>query len=91
MLHLPFPVIRTFLRILSFLSSIMTSFPDFFAVIAAISPDAPPPMTAISVFIYSPSVISIYYLKFFIPFFTIFPHQLYNEIYLKANVNLLFK
>ena len=42
-LHLPLPVVKIFLPILSLPSTIATSIPKSFAVIAATKPEAPPP------------------------------------------------
>ena len=50
-LHLPLPVIITFLAGRGFLSKTVTSLPLFAAAYAAISPAAPPPITAIFFFI----------------------------------------
>jgi hypothetical protein len=53
-LHLPFPVIRSFFPSLSFFSIIVTSLPSLDDEIAAIIPAAPPPITIIF-FILPPS------------------------------------
>jgi hypothetical protein len=46
-LQRPFPVMKSFLPILSFFSNKTTFAPKLFAVIDAISPAGPPPITAI--------------------------------------------